>query len=53
MHKFIPILLMFGDLLAKLQEDGLVEALGLTVNLDMIRCCRPVFNTERGAHSIN
>lgn len=39
LHKCIPVLLMFGDVMSKGHEDGLIKSLGLVFLLWMIRCC--------------
>lgn len=41
---------MFGDVVSKAHEAGLIKSLGLVVLLQIIRCWCQVFNTEESAH---
>lgn len=49
-NKGISIMLIFGNVVSKVHENGLVEFLGLDIRLGMIRCCCQLFNTKESPH---
>lgn len=52
LHKCIPVLLKFGDVVSKAHRDGVNEYIDLAVQLWMKRCSCKVLNTKGGAYCV-
>lgn len=50
MLKYVPVFLVFHDVVLKAYEDGLLESLCSTICLWMIHSCCQMLNIEEGAH---